>query len=114
MINSLKEAIVKVDRDMVRAWVEELVVVKTFVGLKFQEAILKKIAIHYDRPYRLASAAEESSGIDGFIGSTPISIKPSSYKTKFALNESIEIPMVFYEKKKNEIIIEFDEIKITG
>jgi hypothetical protein len=43
MVKLFKDAIVKIDKDTVRDWIEELVVVKTFSGLKFQEAILKKV-----------------------------------------------------------------------
>jgi type-2 restriction enzyme mjaI len=42
MVTLFKDAILKIDKDIVRKWVEELVIVKTFSGLKFQEAILKK------------------------------------------------------------------------
>lgn len=112
MVTLFKDAILKIDKETVREWIEELVVVKTFSGLKFQEAILKKISIHFKKPYRLAKPDEESKGIDGFIGDMPISIKPITYKTKMGLNEEISVPIVFYDKKKSEIVIEFDETKI--
>ena len=112
MVTLFKDAILKIDKETVRGWIEELVVVKTFSGLKFQEAILKKISLHFKKPYRLAKPDEESKGIDGFIGDMPISIKPMTYKTKMGLNEVINVPIVFYDKKKSEIVIEFDETKI--
>lgn len=112
MVTLFKDAILKIDKETVREWIEELVVVKTFSGLKFQEAILKKISIHFKKPYILAKPDEESKGIDGFIGDMPISIKPITYKTKMGLNEVISVPIVFYDKKKSEIVIEFDETKI--
>lgn len=112
MVTLFKDAILKIDKETVREWIEELVVLKTFSGLKFQEAILKKISIHFNKPYRLAKPDEESKGIDGFIGDMPISIKPITYKTKMGLNEVISVPIVFYDKKKSEIVIEFDETKI--
>ena len=112
MVTLFKDAILKIDKETVREWIEELVVVKTFSGLKFQEAILKKISLHFKKPYRLAKPDEESKGIDGFIGDMPISIKPITYKTKMSLNEVISVPIVFYDKKKSEIVIEFDETKI--
>lgn len=112
MVTLFKDAILKIDKETVREWIEELVVVKTFSGLKFQEAILKKISLHFKKPYRLAKPDEESKGIDGFIGDKPISIKPMTYKTKMGLNEVINVPIVFYDKKKSEIVIEFDETKI--
>jgi len=112
MVTLFKDAILKINKETVREWIEELVVVKTFSGLKFQEAILKKISLHFKKPYRLSKPDEESKGIDGFIGDKPISIKPMTYKTKMGLNEVINVPIVFYDKKKSEIVIEFDETKI--
>jgi uncharacterized protein YukE len=44
MITQLKNAIEKIDENMVEEWVRDLVIVKTFMGLRFQEAILKKAA----------------------------------------------------------------------
>lgn len=112
MVSLFKDAILKIDKETVREWVEELVIVKTFSGLKFQEAILKKMSLHYKKSYRLANPDEESKGIDGFIGDKPVSIKPMTYKTKMGLNEVIDVSIVFYEKKKSEIVIEFNESKI--
>jgi hypothetical protein len=109
MVSLFKEAIVKIDKETVRNWIEELVVVKTFSGLKFQEAILKKLSVYFKKNYRLATPEEESKGIDGFIGDSPVSIKPITYKTKMGLNEEIEVPIVFYDKKKSEIVVEFND-----
>jgi len=109
MVTLFKDAIIKINKDTVREWIEELVIVKTFSGLKFQEAILKKLSLNYNKEYRLAKPDEESKGIDGFIGDQPVSIKAITYKTKMGLNEIINVPIVFYEKKKSEIVVEFDE-----
>jgi hypothetical protein len=109
MVEKLREAMAKIDRDLVERWVEDLTLVKTFVGLRFQEAILKKLAEIRGSTYRLAQPEEESKGVDGFVGDRPISIKPHTYKTKFALPETIESEIVFYEKRKDGIVIEFEK-----
>lgn len=109
MIENLKNAAAQVNKAMVRDWIEELVIVKTFAGLKFQEAILKRIALEFNTGYRLANPQEESQGIDGVIGNQAVSIKPTTYQIKQGLNETIEIPIIFYDKKLSQIIIEFDE-----
>jgi len=59
--------------------------------------------------YRTATPEEESKGIDGYIGNEPVSIKPTTYKTK-NLQENIQAKIIFYEKpeKKNYIIVEYD------
>jgi len=108
MVIELKNSVTQIDKALVRQWVEELVIVKTFAGLKFQEAILKRVAAEYKKEYRLAKSEEESKGIDGFIGNNPVSIKPSTYKSKLGLTENIDVPIIFYEKTKDGIVIEFD------
>jgi hypothetical protein len=113
MISHFKDVMTKIDRDMVERWVKDLVVVKTFVGLKFQEAILKSVAGTFSASYRLAEPAEESQGIDGFIGDKAVSIKPSIYEIKKALSETIEAPILFYEKVKDGIKVSFDENLMT-
>ena len=108
MVENLKDAMSKIDEELVEKWVRDLVLTKTFIGLRFQESILKKIAERKGEMYRLATPQEESKGIDGFIGKKPISIKPLTYHTKDMLPEEIEVPIVFYEKKKDGINIFFD------
>ena len=110
MIGKLKEAINKIDKAMVEKWVNDLVIDKTFIGLKFQEAILKRIADIKKAKYRLSTPQEESKGIDGFIGETPVSIKPTTYKTKDMLSEKIEVKIIFYEKKKEGIDVDISQL----
>ena len=109
MVSHFKDVMNQIDHEMIDNWVKDLVIVKTFIGLKFQEAILKSVAKKYQMDYRLADPAEESQGIDGFIGSTPVSIKPTSYEIKKALSETITVPIIFYEKIKNGIKISFED-----
>jgi hypothetical protein len=108
MIDNLKKSIQEIDKSLVKVWVEDLIITKTFLGLKFQEAIINKVADIKNKSYRLANPNEESKGIDGFIGSTAVSIKPLSYKSKPNLGENIEMPIIFYDKKKDGISIEFN------
>ncbi len=109
MVDGLREAIAQIDEKMIREWVEDLVLVKTFIGLRFQEAILKKIASKLGVGYRLAKPEEESKGIDGFIGNTPVSIKPATYRSKMALNEKISAKIIYYDKKKDGLSIDADD-----
>ena len=108
MVEKLATAIPKIDRAMVRVWVEDLVLTKTFVGFCFQESILKTISEKKHQKYRIATPQDESRGIDGYIGDTPVSIKPITYKTKNMLQESIEAKMIFYEKLKDGIRVEYN------
>lgn len=109
MILNFKDVMPKIDKEMVEKWVKDLVIVKTFVGLKFQEAILKSVASTFQTSYRLAEPNEESKGIDGFIGKKAVSIKPISYFSKRALAEKIDSPIIFYEKVKDGVKLTFDE-----
>jgi len=108
MIELFKEAITKIDKEMVEKWVDDLVILKTFAGLNFQETILRKLSEIKNEKYRLATPYEEAQGIDGFIGETSLSIKPNSYKTMFQLQENIAVGMVYYEKKDTGLVIEYN------
>lgn len=108
-VENLKEAIKLIDKSMVRKWVEDLVISKTFSGMYVQRAILAKISDMRKEPFRLASPEEESKGIDGYVGDTAYSIKPVTYKTMGRLSESIDIKMIYYSKKKSSLLVETEE-----
>ena len=110
MVENLKEAIQKIDKTIIKKWVEDLVLEKTFVGLRFQEAILKKVANIKKENYRLSSPQEESKGIDGFIGGVAVSIKPITYKTKNYLRENIDAKIIYYDKIKSGLNIDASEL----
>ncbi len=103
MICKMQKAMAEIDREMVRQWVQELILTKTYAGLRFQESILKAISEKNSTTYRLARPDEESKGIDGFIGTEPVSIKPVSYQSKNFLPETIDAKIIFYEKIRGGI-----------
>ena len=103
MIEKMRQAMAEINKAMVRRWIEELVLAKTYAGLKFQESILKDIAGKKGTAWRLARPEEESRGIDGYIGDHPVSIKPTTYKTMEALPEVIEAEIIYYEKVQGGI-----------
>lgn len=104
----MREAFNSITKEMVEAWVKDLVYNKTYCGLKFQSAIIAFLANKVGKSWRLANIEEEAKGIDGFIGETPIQIKSSTYKIEGRLSETIEFPIVYYDKKKDGINIEYD------
>lgn len=108
MYNLMKETFNSINRDMIEEWVKDLVYTKTYCGLKFQAAIIAFLASKVGKTWRLANVNEEAQGIDGFIGEQPIQIKSSTYKIESRLAEIIDIPIVYYEKKKDGINIEYD------
>ncbi len=58
--------------------------------------------------YRRSTPEEESRFIDGYIGEIPVSIKPITYKTKSMLHENIGVKLIYYEKLKDGIRVEYD------
>ncbi|TAN32625.1 MjaI family restriction endonuclease [Patescibacteria group bacterium] len=110
MMENFKLAIKSINKKMIEKWVRDLVLEKTYVGLRFQEAILKKVAQIKKISYQLSTAQEESCGIDGYVGGEAVSVKPMSYKTKAALGETLGGKIIFYEKKKDGLNIDADLI----
>jgi len=109
MMGNLKEVITLIDAQMIEAWVKDLVIVKTFVGLKFQEAIMKRVAATMGKGYRMSDPEDEAKGIDGYIGEIPTSIKPQTYESKQMLPEIIGVHIIYYEKVKDGINIFFED-----
>lgn len=105
---NLRNAIPLIDEDMVRSWVEDLVIYKTFNGLYVQKAILASLAEKNRTTYRLATP-EEAKGIDGYVGTTAYSVKPDTYKTMGRLSETIEVKMIYYTKTKTGLKVEVED-----
>lgn len=110
MIQNFKEVLDKVTHEMIERWVKDLVIIKTFVGLHFQEAILKKVAKVKGTTYSFSNEEEESKGIDGFIGSTPVSIKPYTYKEEKELKDRIPVKIIYYKKLNDGVEVDFSEL----
>lgn len=109
-LKELKGVIDIIDQATIEQWVRDLVILKTFAGLRFQEAILKKGSELIGASYRLSKPEEESKGIDGYIDTIPVSIKPDTYEVKSALLEHIEVKIIYYKKIKNGIEVDYKEI----
>lgn len=106
-IENLKKALPLVTKEMIKSWISDLIINKTFNGLYFQKAILQAIADKENTTYRLANIQEESQGIDGYIGNTPVSIKPDTYEYMDRLSEQINVKIIYYTKKKNGITVRY-------
>lgn len=110
-VENLKKAIKKIDKDMVRTWVEDLVIAKTYNGLYFQQAIFERLSNVTGLSYRPATAEDESKGIDGYLGNTAYSVKPDTYKATNAhsISDDVNVKMIYYTKKKQGIVVEIEE-----
>lgn len=108
MYEAMKNAFNAITKEMIENWVKDLVYSKTFCGLKFQTAIISAIASQLNKEWREATPEEEAQGIDGFIGNKPLQVKAITYKLEARLSETIEVPIVYYDKKKDGINIEYN------
>lgn len=109
MIRALQAAIDLIDEAMVKSWVTDLVISKTYAGLRIQDAILRHLASLRSVPLRLSTPAEEAMGIDGYLGGIPVSIKPTTYASKKMLPESLGAEVVYYEKTKQGVRVSIAE-----
>lgn len=106
-ISEFRRVIDNITDDMIELWVKDLVLVKTFIGLKFQEAILKKVADASRLDYSLASPDQEARGIDGVVGDREVSIKPTSWKDQVIQQENLQGVLIYYQKTDDGLEIEF-------
>jgi len=106
MIKQMQKAVSEIDDDLIHEWVEDLVITKTAEGLVIQEIILKYLAEKLDKKWKKSTPAEESKFIDGYIGETPVQIKPATYLSKKpTIRDKIDIQMVYYKKTNKYLYI---------
>lgn len=112
MLEQIHDAMDKIDRETVLRWVTELVLEKTYAGLRVERAILEEAAHCLGRTLQLSSPEEESRGIDGYLDELPVSVKPNTYKAMGTIGETIDARMIYYEKKSNgTIVAHLDELE---
>jgi hypothetical protein len=107
-VDTFRDVLDEIDRDMITRWVRDLVICKTYRGMRFQAAILKRIASEVKKDWRRATPEEEAHGVDGYIGTTAVSIKPDTYESMKQLQEEIDAVMVVYRKTRSCLEVEFD------
>ena len=109
------EALKEIDEDMVRDWVLDLVIKKSFHGLLFQEICIQKTAEYFNLPWRLANSSEESRGINGFIGTVPVQVKKDQGAYHVLMDQlPPKHSLILYKARKDgSLFVEFDS-DITG
>jgi len=90
--------------ELCREWAEDMVYRRPFQGFTRE----REIADHFRRKYgfdcRVTSThREESKGINLYLGTQPVSVKPTSYITSKADNVDDGIPIVYYENKLDQV-----------
>jgi len=110
MLENFKDAMRKIDENIVYEWARDLVIVQTFVGFQFWEAILKKGAEIKGVGYKMSEKTGEAQGSDGYLGDIPVSIKPETCKLKKSLRGEIPAKIIYYKKIKNGIEVDYSEV----
>ncbi len=105
-LKNMKKVFNNITETDIEKWVEDLVIAKTFIGLRLQEAILIAVAEKDGKAFRRADAEEEARGIDGYIGGEPVSIKPHTYDAK-VLPAEIKARLITYRKTKRGVVITY-------
>lgn len=109
MLNNFDNAMKEIDRELVKEWVRDLTVTKTYTGLLTEKIVIIKVAEEKGEDYKYSSSQDESKGIDGYIGKRAISVKPDTYKNKPHLLENINAEIIFYSKdSQNNLKVEYD------
>ena len=108
-IEKLRKSLALVDEELVRHWVEEAVLKRTYAAWRIQETILKHIANRQGKPFRQADDQESEAGIDGFIDTRPFSVRPVSHYFKGPPEEKdTQVELVYFEKIKSGIRVYID------
>lgn len=113
MVGQFRAALAQLDDDTISEWLRDLIIVKTYQGLKVQGVVLRQVAAALNRPLRPATSQDESQGIDGYIGDTAVSVKPSTLDIKPELLDNLPKCIIFYEKTSAGLTVSFDETLIA-
>ena len=107
-LEALRAAVAAIDPEMVKHWVKEAVLKKTYARFRLPEVILKKVARIRQEPIRLPTPDEEDRGIDGVIGETAYRVRPVSYYFKAPPGDTAEPATIYFEKTKSGVKIYHD------
>jgi hypothetical protein len=107
-VKKMARAMDKLDREMVRKWVLESVLKRTYASSRVQEVILKKIADIKNEPCRLPDEAEQGQGIDGFVGDQAFRIRPVSHYFKPPAEPPADWETVYFEKIKDGLKVYYE------
>lgn len=110
-LKNVKKALNSIDENTMTAYVEDLVLAKTYRGFRIQQLIFKEIKKQYHVRFKPATTKDESKGIDGYLNDEPVSVKPVSYKKQTQLQESHDIPIVYYKFTAQHIEVDLLSIK---
>lgn len=109
LVQKIVAAAPMISEGMVRRWIRDLIVAKTYSGLSVQGIILEKMAKSLKLSYKEASPDEEKYGIDGYVGKVPISVKPGDFDVSGSRNTPVFGVLVRYEFEGDELRVWYDK-----
>ena len=108
---SYLEAIQKIDRPMIKKWVEDLVIYKSYKSLIYEDIALGEVAKRLNTDYQRARPEDESKQIDGFIEGRPVQVKKKDgkYNVMMDMIPNSHTLITYKENRNSSLMIEFDE-----
>lgn len=98
MVENMREAIELITYEMIREWVEDLIIYKSYMGFDAREVIIPKLGSELQVSSRLASPEEMADGISGYLGDQPICLRSLKHDDGPAMYEDPGVPVVYYEE----------------
>jgi hypothetical protein len=86
----------------IATWMDALIIEKTFIGQMAQVETLSAFAQHNSMKITTATTEEDSMGIDGYVGSVSVSVKPESYRAIHKVRAQHE---AYYKVEAGQLII---------
>jgi hypothetical protein len=108
LMQKVFEAIPMISESMVRRWVRDLIVNKTYQGLSIQDSVLQALGRSLGLKVRGAKPEEERYGVDGFVGGVPVSVKPADYDAAIGRRSAVFGVLVRYEFENGTLRVLYD------
>lgn len=109
MVQKVVAAAQMINESMVRRWIRDLIVNKTYNGLSVQKAILDRMARSLNLAVEDSTPEEEGYGIDGYVGGVPVSVKPADFESAGMRRTAVFGVLVQYEFEGDEIRVWYDK-----
>ena len=96
---------------MVRDWMFNLIIDKTYTGMYLRRIITEKLTDELGNRFSLPSKEEEAKGIDGRIDGHPITIKPhTSKKSNASRSDTTNAYTIVYKRKERMVELYIPEL----
>ena len=110
-VHKMRKSFNRVDEAMCRRYVEDLVLYKSYNGFNIQRQVLNRLGERYGVEVKQAPKSVESDGVDGYVASEPVSVKPVTYPDD--LKDNISVPIVYYDTRGDTDYIEIKDSELA-